>query len=188
MRLQGDGITLRDLTVVNDDSGGAGNFFFAVAIGTGGVVTQDWRITNVTAQAMGGSISSIGVFARPVNCDGGKMTNVTASAGGAAAFNVGIQIECTDGSITGSNLKATASDSGARGLTKFRDSTLTMHGSSFTGATNSVSRVGGTLKVISSELDGPVNGTVICVYDYDGAGAALENGTNGSGGCVLTTI
>ncbi len=39
------------------------------------------------------------------------------------------------------------------------------------------------MKVISSELDGPVTDTVICIGDYDETGAALANGTNGSGGC-----
>ena len=34
---------------------------------------------------------------------------------------------------------------------------------------------------LSSELDGPLTGTVICVGDYDEAGVALENGTFGTG-------
>ena len=74
-----------------------------------------------------------------------------------------------------------ASDGNAFGLLKDLASSLTVRNSSFTGATNSVSRVGGTLKVISSELDGPLFGAVICVGDYDGAGVALANGTFGTG-------
>ena len=67
------------------------------------------------------------------------------------------------------------------GLARSNSSSLTLRNSSFTGAGNSVFLGFGTLKVISSELDGPLVGTVICVGDYDEAGVALENGTFGTG-------
>jgi hypothetical protein len=62
-------------------------------------------------------------------------------------------------------------------------SSLTVKNSSLAGAT-AVLRSAGTLRAISSELDGAVSGAVICVGDYDETGAALADGTNGSGGCV----
>ena len=79
---------------------------------------------------------------------------------------------------------ATASDGLARGLLMAGPSTLTVRDSSFLGSTSSVGQSSGTLKVISSELDGAVQGILICVGDYDGSGTALANGTFGSGGCV----
>lgn len=113
------------------------------------------------------------------------MTDVTATAGGNTSANRAMDLRCTAGSVTASNVTAKASDSNATGLVKLAaNSNLTVRNSSFMGATLSISRVGGTLKVISSELDGPVSGTVFCVGDYNGAGTALANGTFGSGGCV----
>ena len=63
VRLQGDAIGLRGLTVFNDDSGGAGQNFFTVVIGAGFVNTRDWRISDVTAEAMNGSGFAIGILA-----------------------------------------------------------------------------------------------------------------------------
>ena len=115
------------------------------------------------------------------------MTNVTATASGTGSENFGFALDCSAGSVTASNLTATASG----GTKSFGlrigsgSSTLTVRNSSFTGATNSVLQQLGTLKVISSELDGPVDGDVICVGDYDGAGTALDNGTFGTGNACL---
>jgi hypothetical protein len=72
----------------------------------------------------------------------------------------------------------------AIGLGKGFDGTLIVRNSFFSGGTNSVSLSTGILKVISSELDGPVFGAVICVADYDENGAALADGTGDSGGCI----
>jgi hypothetical protein len=187
VRLQGDDITLRDLTVIDDDSAGAGFHFVAVGIGAGSVATRNWRISNVTAEAMNGSALAVGIYARNVNCDGGEITDVTATGGGSGEVNQGVIIGCTAGSITASNLTATASDAilQALGLVKFGSSSLTVRNSSFAGPTGSVARSEGTLKVISSELDGPVFGAVICVGDYDETGAALADGffNDSFGGC-----
>jgi hypothetical protein len=183
VRLQGDGITLRELTVVNDDSEGAANRFFAVVIGAGFVDTRDWRISDMTAEAKNGNSLSIGIHLRGVDCDGGEITDVTAMASG-PADNRAINFECGASSVvTASNLTASAS---THGLIKFTaGSSLTVRNSSFTGTLSSVSRSNGTLKVISSELDGPVVGAVTCVGAYDENGAALIDGFfgDGLGGC-----
>lgn len=181
VRLQGDGIALRGLAVVNEVSAGPVNSFsFAVVVGAGNVDTRDWRISNVTAEAMNSSIAGIGILAGSVDCGGGEMTDVTATASGGITINRGVQMSCTVGSVTGSNLTASASDS----VVKTDESSLTLRNSSLSGASFSVFLTGGTLKVISSELSGPVSGDVICVGDYDGAGTALADGTFGSGGCI----
>ena len=118
------------------------------------------------------------------------MTNVTATASGAGSENFGFALDCSAGSVTASNLTATASG----GTKSFGlrigsgSSTLTVRNSSFTGATNSVLQQSGALKVISSELDGPVGGTVICVGDYDETGLALRNGTSDvDDGCAFAS-
>jgi hypothetical protein len=173
-----DDTALRHLTVDNDAAGVGPSF--AIVIGAGFADTRRWRIDNVTANALNAEFNTLAVFAKGVDCDGGAMHNLTATASGGAGGNRGIELDCASGSIVGSNLQA----SGATiGLSKFGESSLTVKNSSLVGPT-AVNRSAGTLRVISSELDGTVSGTVICVGDYDENGAALADGSNGAGGCI----
>ncbi len=185
-----DDTELRDLTVVND-SGDTQDNFVAVGIGAGSVDTRNWRISDVTVRAIGVGGINQGIVAKPgVDCDGGEMINVTATASGGTA-NEAIRINCSDGSVTGTNLSATGIG-GSRGIgfAMTGAATVTFRNSSFVGDTESLFLGVGTIRVISSELDGPfffVGGlvaTLICVSAYDEAGAALTDGPFDSGGCV----
>ena len=91
------------------------------------------------------------------------------------------------GAVRATNLNAFASSDTDLALYKSGTSSLTVRNSELHG-TLSVNLVGGDLKVISSELDGPVFGEVKCVGDYDKFGAEVTNGTFGTGsGCISTT-
>ena len=160
-------------------------FLVAVTIGVNLVETRNWVLDHVMAKGLNASNGALGIFAPSPNCDGGEMTDVTATASG-SPVNTGIEMHCGVGSVTASNLAATANDGIlATGLVLTNVVSVTARNSSFAGATRSVHRGSGTLKVISSELDGDVVGAVICVGDYDETGAALEDGTFGVGnGCL----
>ena len=183
VRLQGNNIKLQGLTVFSDVSGLG--FATAVTIGADHVTTLDWRLEEITAEAANGTNFTFGVYAREVDCDGGKMSDVIARASGGDTNNRGIEFECLSGSITATDVRSEATGSIPRGLVKFGLSTLTVRNSSFSGGDRSVSLSVGNLRVISSELDGSLFGAVDCVGNYTGSGAALSNGTNGSGGCLL---
>lgn len=188
LRLAGDNTTLADLTVVNDAN--AANIS-AVTIGKNAsgsnVNVKNWRLNNLRAEANNGTTSTSSVFFPfGIDCSSGAMYNVFATAVANTGNARGIEFGCGTGSISGSDIMATTSGGTTRiGLIKFHSgSTLTVRNSSFAGTTQSVKLDAGTIKVISTELDGPVDGTVICVGDYNAAGVALVDGTNGSGGCV----
>jgi autotransporter-associated beta strand protein len=151
-----------------------------VAIGAGLSNTRRWRMSEVSVRGTNAGASSFGILTREVDCDGGEMIKVVAQGDSGTSFNLGVSFNCSAGAVAGTNLRA---NGGSTGLYKSGDSTLTVRNSSFTGFT-SVQRDQGILRVISSEIDGSLFGTVICVGDYNGTGAALANGTFGSGGCV----
>jgi hypothetical protein len=174
-----DDTALKDLTVSNDAMGGFVSY--AIIIGVDSVNVRRWRLSNVTASALNSTDFDLAIIAFNGDCDGGVMHNVTAIAsGGGDSDSYGIDIQCSLGSVVGTNIKASG---GSAGLIKMGASSLTVKNSALIGS-QAVNRTGGTLRVISSELDGTVAGTVICIGDYDETGAALADGTNGSGGCV----
>jgi hypothetical protein len=144
VRLQGDEITLRNLTVVNDDDVGGGARFSAVVLGAGGVDTRDWRISDVEAIARGGSEFTVTIRVDQVDCDGGEMINVTATSTrivfGTNSKSRAVQVDCTAGSVTASNLKATGSE---HVLRKRVAGTMTVRNSSFTGEIDLLSIMAG---------------------------------------------
>jgi hypothetical protein len=183
VRLVGDDITLAQLTVVND-GGGTALLAYAVTVGAGSVDSRRWRIRDVAALGMNATAFSIGLLTFSVDCGISTMNGVTAEAESSAGEVHGIFIGCVSGSVAGTDLRASADGATATGLRKNNASVLTVRNSAFSATTAVSKPVSGTLKVISSEIDGGVSGEVICVGDYDEAGAALADGVNGSGGCV----
>ena len=161
---------LRRLTAINSGSSGRQN---AVVVNVGLNDTFDWRISDVTAMGSGGTTSSAGIQIRGGDCGGGVMNNIIAEADGPAIAR-GIAISCSANSLTGTNL--TAMGTGGTESTGIQKSnaggTALVRNSSFTGTDTAINLVSGTLKVISSELDGPVSnsGTLKCVGAYNASG------------------
>ena len=188
LRLQGDGIALRSLTVVNDLNA-AGSAAVAVTVAADLVPSSNWILEDLTAIGREGDSATNGIRFRETACGGGRMTNVIAVGNSGSNENHGAVFACSSGESAGENVTFRGEFFDAIGLEKLNASSLRLHGSSFTGITftgtpNSIIQSGGTLKVIGSELDGPVSGGVVCVNAFDETGAVLSNGINGSGGCI----
>ncbi len=177
------GSELRHLAVTNIGNIDSGNQMFAVS-----AAGENWHVGDVTLLTMDGPTVTTGLFTSTTSpCDGVTLTNVKSTAdadtGGVRAFQLG----CSSGVMNGYNLHGIAQGASLSGvgIIKFGDSdTVTVHSSSFKGA-RSARSLGGTLRIISSELDGTASGTVLkCVAAYDQNGDPLADGTFGSGGCI----
>ena len=169
---------LRQVTVRNE---GTGTWHYAVTANSPNQST-DWRISDVTAIGMGGTGFSIGIMLFDIagSCDGGVLTNVTAMGSGPAGGR-GLAVLCDGGTVTGTNVTATSSGgTESLGILKRFSSTAVLRDSSFAGDDNAVqvNASGGTLKIISSEVNGSVSNsaTLKCVGAYDAAGDALDAG------------
>lgn len=170
-----DGASLRQLSIVNDTTGGGGNNDVALRVNGMNV-----RVSDVTTQQIGAPSFAVALFVDAGDCSDTSLTNVTSIASAGTNANRAMEIEfCGSEPIRGTNLRLVASDTTPIALLRFGGDVV-LRNSSFSATTS----VSGTVTVISSELDGAVSGSVVCVGNYDGAGAALSNGTNGSGGCV----
>ena len=190
--LAGDDTALAQLTVTNEEPPEAvgATDIRAIFVAASGAARR-WRLSDVGASAFNGSQTNAAVGGGPHDCDGGEMINVTATVSGGGS-NTGFGFICGFASVvSGTNLRATVSgdDAVALHVDQFNGSTfVAVRNSAFKGETFSAQVLGpleGRLKVVSSEIDGAVDGLVICVGDYDETGAALADGTNGSGGCML---
>ena len=188
LRVQGDNVTLEDFRVLNDDSGGAGTQFGALIVDPGTSNSSlNFRLRNLILEALNGDAFTTALRINGSNCDGGRVTDVLAMASSSGFDQFGVRDNCMFGSVVYANLTAIASGGTAEALTKAQSGVLTVKNSRLSGATSSArgSASAGTLRLIASELDGPVSNEAICVGSYDGAGAALVDGANGAGGCVL---
>ena len=166
---------LRHLTVNND---GSQLLHHGVGVGAGLNNTENWRISDVTALGANGTNFSAGLFFFPTGCDGGVMANITATGSGPGG-NRGIAMNCNAGTVTGTNITASSSGGTASiGLLKNNGSTFRVRDSAFSGGTNSLDVNSGTVKVISSEIDGTVanSATLKCVGAYDANGDPLGAG------------
>jgi hypothetical protein len=115
------------------------------------------------------------------------MTDVAAVASGGGVANLGLDMACTAGSVTTTNLRATAGTAMAsRALDTRGGTAMTVRDSAFVAGAFALIISGGTgsIRAISSEVDGGILGSVVCVGVYDETGAALDDGANGAGGCV----
>ena len=185
VELRGDNILLRGVTVRNF-FGGVGTSAIALLIGGNFVNSRDWRIDDVLVEASGNVSFSAGIVLGAVDCDGGELTNVTARASGAGSGNQAFTTFCDFGKVQVSNLDAAATGVDARGISSSSLASLTVRNSVLLGGTHSVLQSAlNPLNIISSELAGPISGTVVCRGAYSETGVALSDGTNGSGGCDL---
>ena len=181
VRLSG-GSALTDLTVINDDHAGPVSGLTAVFVKN----AENWRLRNVTAKATNGYIQSIAVWIGFAACSG-EMTNVTAAAEGSRNAT-GLNIDCTDGFLSATNVTASAIGSSGASLFKYGDGIFIARNSSFRGLDIDLppggSSSSGTLRLVSSEVSGDLPFDTICIGVYDETGTALTNGTAGLGGCI----
>ena len=121
-----------------------------------------------------------------IDCGGGKIKDAHVLANGGNEDNYAVEFRCTSGTVAATDLTAEASGSPSRGFVKFGSgSHFTARNSVFRADSTGVDRNGGTVLVVSSEVDGPfAGGSITCVGVYDGAGVALTDGTTGAGGCA----
>ena len=182
VRIQGDDVLLRGVTVRNDGQGdilvtGASA---AIVVGAAGVDSRRWRIIDVVADAFNGPAASYGIIARSVDCDGGEVVRATLSATDADFDNDGLRYDCSAGTSTVTEVTVTGIESPPVALTKSNaGSSLTVRNSSMPRA----ALLAGGLRLISSEVGSTSGAGLICVGSYDETGTALSDGATGSGGC-----
>ena len=181
VQMEGADVLLRGVTVINDIASGTA---VGVEVGSNGIDTPDWRIRDVAVEASTGSSNqAIAIFLGNVDCGGGEIRDAQVTANSTSTAR-GLEVQCS-GPVTAVNLTAVA-DLGASGfgVVTFNPADLTVRNSALKATNITAYEINGSLRVYGSEIDGTVSGTVVCVGNYDEAGAALANGTFGSGGCI----
>ena len=167
----GSGSELRNLSVANSASGAN-----IVAIR----LLADSHIGDVTATATGGNTVTAGIATFSDDCGTSTLTNFHAAATGVGGTVVGAGFNCTGGDLRGYDITAIATGGGANwGVADFNNGVKTFYSSSFEGASNSAMG-DATLRIIGSELIGPVDPDIKCVGNFDGNGDALPSTT----GCL----
>jgi hypothetical protein len=163
-----DETTVRDLTVSSGES--------PIARPEGG---SSWRLIGV--DIVSGGIAGLVVFTG--DCGDSELFDV-----GSSSAHRAFELGCTGGHVVATRLKAVSTGTlpGAAAIVTFGNGAVTVRDSSLSNpsGTSVTKNDAGLVRVISSELDGPVSGTVVCVGGYDETGAALADGTFGSGGCI----
>ena len=180
--LQGDGVLLQGVTVINETD----SFFtrIAVQIGAGFLDTTNWRIRDVAARAVGASPAAIRTTS--INCDGGQVSDSIAIAEGTSGNSEGLSLRCTAGLVAVTNIRAQATGDSSIGFLLSNSPSVLLRNSHLAGDFVSISAGGGVEKaVVSSELEGPVIGTINCVGNFDETGTALTNGPSNAGGCQV---
>ena len=185
VRLEGNDIALRRMTVVNDLND-AGNFSIAVSVGDVSVPTDNWRLEDLVVRSREAISNVTAINFKAADCAGGRMTNVVAVADtGAGSISQGVVFACLGAASlsVGTNVELRGQGSNSRGLQKLSTSTLRLQGSVVSGGTFSIRQTSGTVQAVATEIDGTLDGAVLCIGAYDESATALSDGENGMGGC-----
>ena len=164
----GDGGELSHLSVTN---AGTTLRFLALNIGA------DVLVSNVAASASGDGAFTIALFgAGTTGCGNSVLRNIRAIAIGTGNQVRGIDLSCIGGGhLRGFNVIGMASGgANVQGLS-FSSGDLTFYNSFFEGTSNSAFSTG-TLRMVSSELDGPISSGVLCTNSFDQNGDPLPDG------------